>query len=100
MGWREKPDDGLTDQERVAYNKILESKKATMEADARAEAKQVVKDYAGDQYFREFIEAMDKFSGNKDRLRETKEHYRKRGIPVDSIDIEKAVRDLRSERGS
>ena len=97
MEWREKDPNALSDAERIAYDRILESRKATLEADAKAEAKQVVKNYAGEQHFRDFVADMAKHSGNPRMLKETKRRYQSLGVPVENIDIARAVADYKSE---
>ena len=93
------PDLYLNAEEREAYEQIKARKQASLDADARAEARQFVKDQAEQQHFRPFIGEMAKHMGNAQKSKEVKERYRQMGLNVDNIDIERAVRDYISEGG-
>ena len=93
------PDLYLNAEEQEAYEQIKARKEASLDADARAEARQFVKDRAANDYFRDFIAETAKHVGNREKAGEIKERYRRMGLNVDNIDIERAVRDYISEGG-
>ena len=94
----EKVTRDMDPEEKKIFTDNINKKLADATIEASNEARAAVKARVADEYFHDFVSEISANQGDRQAIETIKNKYRNVGLPVDNLDLTRAVEDFRGSK--